>query len=890
MIPERISHYQILKKLGSGGMGEVYLAEDTNLGRTVAVKILPSEVAADATRLRRFIQEAKAASSLKHPSVAGIYDLGEENGLPFIVMELVEGDTLDARVKGQPMDVPHILDFAIQVADALEEAHSKGVIHRDIKPANIMITQKGQVKVLDFGLAKVMSSSSSDSNLSKIATETGTEPGLVLGTVQYMSPEQALGKTVDHRSDLFSFGIVLYQMTTGRLPFSAESATETINRIVNNPPDAVARYNYSCPPELEHMIRKSLEKDPDRRYQSAHELLIDLKNLKRDTESGTTQMRTTATIQKPASRRWWPAAAGAVVLIGIGLFLFFQRTRTNKPDSTEPAEQERKMIAVLPFENLGAAEEQYFAEGMTDEITSRLATVKELGVVSRSSAMQYQKTNKSTKQIGQELGVDYLLEGTIRWSRSSGNNRVRVTPQLIRVADDTQVWSNIYDQVINDVFQVQSDIAQGVIAQLGVTLGESRQKTISAAPTSNLEAYQAFLHGNEHFLRASYDRETLQEAVRDYQRSVTLDPSFALAYSYLARSHLHLFHEGYDSTPTRLNLAKTAVDKALELQPNSPAASIALGYYRYHGLGDYAGALEAFTRAAAMAPNDADVLSAIAFVERRQGKFEGFLRHMKTVLELDPRAADMPSEVGVVLTRLRKYEEAQMYYDRSLQLDPDQVYGYTLRWANIILWKGDLKAGRSILEKMPEKELPFFHNAWVWQEILERNYQKALDRLESIPVDLFQQEGQYIPRPLLQAQVYQLMNQTEKAAEYYRRANSFLEQKKAENASNPAFHSALGFTYAGLGRKADAIREGKLATEMLPLSRDPFRAPSYMEDLAAIYTMTGNYDLALDQLNAELAIPSWISVAKIELDPTWDPLRKLPRYEQLIAKYSGKKS
>ncbi len=884
MVPQSISHYQILKKLGSGGMGEVYLAEDTNLGRTVAIKLLPAEVASDPVRLRRFVQEAKAASTLKHPGVAGIYDLGEADGLPFIVMEHVEGETLETRIHGNPVEVRTILDFAVQIADAMEEAHSKGVIHRDLKPSNIMITHKGQVKILDFGLAKmILPSSSSQSELSKLGTKTGTEPGLVLGTVQYMSPEQALGKVVDHRSDLFSLGVVLYQMTTGRLPFSGESTTETINRILNSAPDAVARYNYACPSELEHIIRKCLEKDPERRYQSAHELLIDLKNLKRDTESGVTQAHVTASTP---GRQWrWPAAIlGSLLLAGAMIVLLFLQNRPGKEAERggSTTAEKRKMIAVLPFQNLGAPDEQYFAEGMTDEITSRLATVRDLGVISRSSATQYEKTGKSTKQIGQELSVDYLLEGTIRWNRAGGVNRVRVTPQLIRVADDTQVWSDIYDHVINDVFEVQSQIAEGVITQLGITLGEAQQKTLNSAPTKNLEAYQEYLRGNEALHDPGYDEKTFLTQIQSYQKAVELDPSFALAYAQLARAHLQLFHEGYDSSPERLKLAEKAVDRALQLNPDLPAARVALGFFQYHGLRDYAKALEAFSVAIKLSPNEKEAFAGIAYVQRRQGEFEESLRNLKIASELDPRSADIPNEMGAVLTRLRRFSEADAAYDRSVRLSPEQVYGYGIKAMNMILWKGDIAAARAILEKMPEREPAFYHSFWMLQEIRERNYEKVLARLESTPVEVFQEESIYQPKLSALAQIHGWMHHAREAADLWNQSRDFLEHQLKDRGTNPAVHSALGIAYAGLGRKQDAIREGKLATELLPVSRDSFTGPNYVTDLAQIYTMTGEYDQALDKIEYVLSISSWFSVPMLKVDPEWDPLRSHPRYLKLI--------
>ncbi len=890
MIGSTLSHYRILKKLGSGGMGEVYLAEDTTLGRTVAIKVLPAEVASDPERLRRFVQEAKAASVLKHPNVASIYELGESENIRFIAMEHVEGETLESRLKGAPIEINRLLEIAIQTTDALDEAHSKGVVHRDLKPANIMITTRGQVKVLDFGLAKVTQASAPQTGASKLNTQSGTEPGLVMGTVQYMSPEQALGKQVDHRSDLFSLGIILYQMAAGRLPFAGDSATETINKIINIVPDALARLNYAVTPQLEYIVRKCLEKNVENRYQSAHDLLIDLRNLKRDTESGSLSSHTASTIPAARSPRSWklPAIAALIAVVVIGAFFFLQRKQTERSSiSDPPTSEKRKMLAVLPFENLGSPEDQYFATGMTDEITSRLSTVKDLGVISRTSAMQYNKTNKSIKLIGQELGVEYVLEGSIRWSHSGGTSKVRVTPQLVRVSDDTQIWSDNFDRVIDDVFNVQSEIAQALIGQLGINLLPKQQDTLKASPTQNLEAYQAYLKGNETMFSVSYDQQTFLKAIEHYLYAAQLDPGFAHAYANLARAHLFLFHEGIDPAPARLALAKEAADTAVRLKPDLPEAMVAMGYYYYHGLSDYEKALQYFNTAAAVAPNNIEPIAGIAYIERRQGKFEESIRHFRKILELDPRSADFPGEMAVVLTRLRRYAEAEIHMDRCLALAPGQVYGYGAKWANTIFWKGDLKEAGKVLEKMPDREPAFFHAFWLNQEILERNYTEALKRLDRIPVDVFQEEGTFVPKTLLKAKIFSYSNQQMLARDDYEKARIFLEEKVRERPKSPTVHSSLGIAYAGLGRKEEAIREGKQAVELLPISSDAFMSPAFLVGLAEIYTMVGEYDQALSQVERLLSIPSWFAVNDLKLDPRWDPLRTHPRYKQILEKYSN---
>ncbi|MFZ5981591.1 MAG: protein kinase domain-containing protein, partial [Candidatus Zixiibacteriota bacterium] len=418
----KISHYKIINKVGAGGMGEVYLAEDTELDRKVALKFLPSYLCPDEDCRKRFKREAQAAAKLSHPNIIHIYEVSEYQGRPFFAMEHVEGRTLGNVIKDDKLDLKKVIELTLQICEGLQEAHEAGVVHRDIKPANIVLDNKGYPKLLDFGLASVRGG------------EKVTKTGSTLGTVGYMSPEQSQGKEVDRRSDLFSLGVVLYEMITGKAPFTEEYEAATIHAIINETPEPLARYKTRVPEDLQRIVSKLLEKDPDRRYQSAADVMADLNRLK---GSG----------GKAKERPMWKAALKMFLigcLIGVIFFIIKQYLFPGNEDDREKP----KMLAVLPFENLGDPADEYFADGITDEVIASLSKLSGLGVISRTSSNRYKKTSKSLREIGKELGVDYILEGTIKWERFDDENRVRIQPQLIKVDDDIYLWSASYDAVL----------------------------------------------------------------------------------------------------------------------------------------------------------------------------------------------------------------------------------------------------------------------------------------------------------------------------------------------------------------------------------------------------------------------------------------------------------
>ena len=873
----QIGQFRIERELGRGGAGVVYLAHDTKLERSVAIKSLPDEVMSNSKVRTRFAREARVLASLNHPNIGAIYEeLEEAGGVGYLVLEYVPGQTLAERIAGARFKPQEALSIAQQIAEAVAAAHEHGIIHRDLKPGNIKLTPEGRIKVLDFGLAKVLGGEAVDQQ------STVTEPGRVMGTPSYMSPEQARGLETDERCDIWSFGCVLYEMLTGKVPFEGETVSDTLAAILDREPDWRA-LPQATPANIQVLLRRCLEKDTRRRLHDIADAAIEVNetlNLPATAPPVTTpciSLKSHIAV-KARSRRIAMVIAAAVIIV-----LSTIAGRFILEPQTGPTSEAIRLV-ILPFENLGTEKDEYFADGMTDEITTRLAGIHGLGVISRQSAIQYKNKGIGPKQIAKELNVDYILEGTVQCERPSDpNSHVRIWCQLIEASDDTLVWSDVYDDDMREIFRLYSDVAEKMAQKLDITLLEPERRALASQPTENTEAWDYYLRGNDYRHR-SLLKNDCEFAIEMYAKAVRLDPKFALAHAQLSRCHAMMYWQYYDHTPERLKMAKEAVDTALKHQPDLPEAHLALGHYHYYCQSDWDDALHEFGIARKSLPNDSDLLSSIGYVQRRQGKFPEALANIKSASLIDPRSNNINISLGETLMYMRNYPEAMRCFDKAISLAPDVTRPYGYKASLYLLWEGSTKKARAVVKKALEPvglpERPAIFSLLINLDVYDGNYRDALSRVLRRSEDIDSQDF-FIPVPMQCANIYGHMKD-DLAKERYDEGRKIVEAKIRQEPDDARLHSALGIAYAGLGRKQDAIREGKLAVDLLPVSKDAMRGICRVGDLARIYVMVGEFDLAIKQIESLLSIPSGLSIDLLRLDPAWNALHRHARFQKLL--------
>jgi non-specific serine/threonine protein kinase len=895
---QTLSHYRLIKKIGEGGMGVVWKAEDVTLRRPVALKILPSEVASDASRRDRFFREARSASAINHPNIAQVYELGQQAGVHFIAMEFVEGKTLRQLASHKKLPLDRLLDVMIQVTDALAKAHHRGIVHRDLKPENLMINEDGLAKVLDFGLAKLIARPVAEGQCSQATTETAlhTRPGTVMGTPHYMSPEQAKGEPTDHRSDTFSLGAVMYEMACGRRPFEGSSDAEVLSAILRETPPPISELNEQVPSQLQRVIHKALAKRRDDRYQDIKDLWVDLREIRRQWEADSApEIATPGRVQrKRLSRRGWLYAVGAAVLV-LGLLASIYGLYRGR---TPVGSTERLSMAVFWFENLSGSDEQdYFAAGMTEELINELWKMSGLRVSTWDDIQPLKGATLTAQQVGQRLGYDYVLTGTIRRAA----NQIRVTPRLVDVAAGEQVWTAQFDDVLDNVFALQDSIALQVASQLRVTLTRDERRDVADSPTRSQAAYDHYLKGRYFYYHVTF--EDNERAVTEYQKALQIDPGYALAMAGLADAYVQRYRERYDYDEQWLDEAKRLIDTSLGLDPDlgeayeSRAELLleernlleALGaaetardlrpdwdepYVRLAEIrferGERTKALELFERALTLRPS-IDALCGRGKILQGRGDYEAAERDYRAALDIQADHVRPYLELGDLYNRdLRLPDKAESFYRQAITVRPDHPGGYTglffILGTRAENYDEAETLARGFVERFPYHwnayELLFEFLAW-WRG----DYPAALAVIDEA---VLRNPDQVWPH-LFRAHSYAFGMDKNPEPE---KAGKALERALALRPNSPRVLEVAGDTYAERGDQERALEYYLRGLEINPGSVILLHSIARSYSLRANFEKTTEY--ALRAIEQEPGIRSWTYFL------LWNALEQLGRSEEMV--------
>jgi serine/threonine protein kinase/tetratricopeptide (TPR) repeat protein len=871
--------YHLLEVIGRGGQGVVYRARQKSLNRTVALKVIGLGHWATDAHLKRFRREAEAAASLDHAGIVPIYEVGDCDGSCYFSMKLIEGGQLDEVVRREPMPIRRTVELIAKVARTVHYAHDHSILHRDIKPGNILLDAKGEPHLTDFGLARLVETES-----------TVTRTLEVLGTPSYMAPEQAVGNNaaISAITDVYGLGAVLYQMVTGHPPFAGGTTYETIKLLLDTEPRQPRLWNAKIDRDLSTICLKCLEKDPKRRYSSALALAEDLERwlkhepiMARRTGPFTRGMKWVR--RNPTSGL---LAASLIALTAAAGWIILKSDFTQHPLTTG--------IAVLPFENLSDEKEHaYFADGVQDDILTKLAKIADLKVISRTSVMQY-RGKQDVRQIGNALRVSHVLEGTVRRI----GEKVHVNAQLVDTRTDAGIWAEEYDRNLDGVFAIETEVAQAIANRLRTRLSARERAAIQERPTKDLAAYDFYVRAVPAIEVADSDTKPKEilRTVDLLNQAIARDPHFLLAYYWLAKAHDWLY-ANTDRTSARLALAKGAIDSAFHLNPNSGEAHLALALHLYWGYFDYTRARAELAIARRTLPNNPQVYEVSAWIDRRQGRWSDAVRDMERASELDPRSFFLAVNVAGFYfgSRPLPYEQTRKALDRVLALKPNFIDGRIDAGGGLEMhWRGDTRRWHATIDKILADEPASANDQGMKSQrlqlaLFERDFIAATLAAAALP-----EEGMDgLSRDFWIGLVARVKGDVvaAQAAFTAARAKQEVAVSAAERARLPDYAQALstlGMIDAGLGRKEEALREGRQAVELAPIAEDSTEGPGVLFHLAFIYAWSGERDLAIEQLEIVSKIPTGPTYGMLRLSPVWDSLRGDPRFEKIVASLAPK--
>ena len=870
-----LGDYELLEEVGRGGQGVVFRARQKSLNRTVALKVISLGQWASKAHLKRFRLEAEAAARLEHPGIVPIHEVGERDGSCYFSMKFIEGGQLDEVVRREPMSIRRAVELIAKVARTVHYAHEHGILHRDIKPGNILLDAKGEPHLTDFGLARLVESESS-------VTQTLD----VLGTPSYMAPEQAVGNNaaVSSATDVYGLGAVLYQLLTGQPPFAGGATYETIKLLLDTEPRQPRLLNPKIDRDLSTICLKCLEKDPKRRYSSALGLAEDLERWLKHEPIAARHVGPLVRGRKWVRRNPSIAVMAAMLLaLAVPLGVMVWKSEFIRHPVTTG-------IAVLPFENLSEQREDAaaFVDGVQDDILTKLARIADLKVISRSSVMEY-RVKRNVRQIGNDLRVSHVLEGSVRRI----GTRLRMNAQLIDTRSDTHVWAEQYDRDLDDLFSIQSEIAQKVAERLNAKVTSAERLAIEEKPTTDLVAFELYSRANDIIgAGLSWGADTLP-AIDLLNQAVARDPSFFKAYCTLARVHDQFYFFSLDHTPARLALAEAAVEKAFRIRPNAGEAHLARAHHLYNGYLDYDGALAELEIARRSLPNDPRIFAVTGYIQRRQGRWEESMRNFERAIELDPRSLNTLGNIADSYASARRYAEQKSTLDRMLTIAPNDVEAKAARAFVEVDWKADTGPSHQLINEIRTTNpaaMPQLAGLSLLCALAERDVAAAKDALLASGEIPLGRQAVNFTRPFVEGVIARMTNDEHNAQLAFTAARAKQEKTvQAEPNYGPAW-CVLGVIDAALGQKEDALREGRHAVELLPVEKDPVNGMVMIKYLAMIAAWVGEKDLACEQLATAVRCPTSgmdLSYGELKLMPWWDPLRGDPRFEKIVASSSA---